>query len=111
MHLGGAPDSERWVRLSNLRILSITILINYMKKLSAILLAVSLGLTGMMALTPGCAAMAYQTRKQDRESKDRQAYANYTVEMERLNFERELAGLPPRRILTFEEWTAAPVPP
>jgi hypothetical protein len=82
----------------------------YMKKISAILVAISLALTSLMALTPGCAAMAYQTRKQDRESRDRQAYSDYRVNMERINLERELAGLPPQRILTFEEWRAIPVP-
>jgi hypothetical protein len=75
-----------------------------MKRLNNLLLAACLALT---AFAPGCAAMAYQTRKADREARERQAYSEYRVDMERINAERERTGLPPRPILTYDEWISA----
>jgi hypothetical protein len=38
---------------------------------------------------------------------EQRAYPEYLTEMERINLEREKAGLAPRPILTQEEWVAA----
>lgn len=35
------------------------------------------------------------------------SYPEYVTEMERINLEREKAGLPPRPIMTQEEWVSA----
>jgi hypothetical protein len=72
-----------------------------MKRFNALLLAVFMAGS---TFTSGCAAVAYQTRKADREARERAAYSEYRVEMERINAEREIAGLPPRPLLTFDEW-------
>jgi hypothetical protein len=39
------------------------------------------------------------------KSQDRQHYSDYVTETQRLNLEREKAGLAPTKILTFEEWS------
>lgn len=39
------------------------------------------------------------------EAKDRAAYSTYITDMERLNTERELAGLASRPVLTQREWS------
>ena len=36
--------------------------------------------------------------------KQKQAYASYRTEMERLNFEREKAGLKTAPIMTYDDW-------
>ncbi|MCX8157591.1 MAG: hypothetical protein N3J91_14285 [Verrucomicrobiae bacterium] len=38
------------------------------------------------------------------DSEDRKHYLDYRTEAERINMEREKNGLPPRPILTYEEW-------
>lgn len=37
-------------------------------------------------------------------AEERQAYLQYRNEVDRLNFEREKAGLPREKPLTYEEW-------
>lgn len=50
------------------------------------------------AVGAGVGAVKYGSAKQ------REAYATYRTEMERLNLEREKSGLKPASILTYEEW-------
>jgi len=38
------------------------------------------------------------------KSQDRQHYSEYLTETQRINLEREKAGLAPEKMLTFEEW-------
>lgn len=38
------------------------------------------------------------------DSEDRKNYSEYRMQAERLNTEREKAGLAPQKILTFDEW-------
>ena len=40
---------------------------------------------------------------------DRGNYREYQLEMEKLNFEREKAGLQPKPIPTYNEWAQKPV--
>ena len=50
------------------------------------------------ALGAGVGAVAYGGAKQ------REAYATYRTGMERLNFDRERAGMYPTPILSYDEW-------
>ncbi len=38
-------------------------------------------------------------------AKQKEAYGKYRTDMEKLNLEREKAGLKPNPILTYEEWS------
>jgi hypothetical protein len=49
-------------------------------------------------LSPGCIADMVM------KSQDRQHYTDYVTETQRLNFDREKAGLAPQKIMTFNEW-------
>lgn len=44
--------------------------------------------------------------RQENEMKEKEAYRNYVLEMEKINLEREKANLPTRKIDSFEEWKA-----
>jgi len=50
------------------------------------------------AVGAGIGAMAYGKAKQQ------EAYTEYRTQTEKLNFEREKAGLQPKPVLTFKEW-------
>lgn len=50
------------------------------------------------AIGAGVGAVAYGGAKQ------REAYASYRTGMERLNFDRERAGMYPTPILSYDEW-------
>ncbi|MSU62637.1 MAG: hypothetical protein EXS31_09600 [Pedosphaera sp.] len=50
------------------------------------------------AVGAGIGAAKYGSAKQ------KDAYAKYRTDMEKLNFEREKAGLQPTAIMTYEEW-------
>jgi len=50
------------------------------------------------AVGAGIGAVAYGSAKQ------REAYASYRTGMERLNFDRERAGMYPAPILSYDEW-------
>ncbi len=52
----------------------------------------------LAALGVGAGAVMYGSAVQ------RDAYGRYRAEMERLNFDRERAGLPPTSIMTYEQW-------
>lgn len=74
----------------------------YLKPLlvSATCLAAASLLQGcfVAAVGAGVGAVKYGSAKQ------KEAYATYRTEMERLNLEREKSGLKPAPILTYEEW-------
>lgn len=38
------------------------------------------------------------------KSQDRQHWSDYKLEMERVNMEREKAGLPPKPVENFDQW-------
>lgn len=50
------------------------------------------------AVGAGIGAVKYSSAKQ------KEAYATYRTEMEKINLEREKAGLQPQEIMTYEEW-------
>ena len=50
------------------------------------------------AVGAGVGAVKYGSAKQ------KEAYGKYRTDMEKLNFEREKAGLEPRPIMTYKEW-------
>jgi hypothetical protein len=88
-----------------------------MKRMMAVLVAM-VWLAGL-ALCQGClpAAIGYAAYKmsdaktdaaeKEQRSKDLATYANYRVEMEKVNLERQKAGLKPNPIMTQEEWIGA----
>lgn len=39
------------------------------------------------------------------ETQEKEAYARYRIQAERLNLEREKAGLRPQEIMPYETWT------
>lgn len=39
------------------------------------------------------------------ESQEKESYARYRSEAERISLEREKAGLPPQQIMRYDEWT------
>lgn len=69
-----------------------------------------------VAMTQGCAAaavgyMAYklhdakvESAEKAQRSSDLRTYAQYRVDMERVNLDREKVGLKPNPIMTQEEW-------
>lgn len=59
-------------------------------------------LVGVMWLA-GCQPLGHRIM----DSKDREAYSEYRMESERINLEREKAGLSPQQIQTFDEWRGA----
>ncbi len=59
----------------------------------------------------GCGYSKSKYRRADAEAKaaqtitaERDAYSRYRIDMEKINLEREKAGLPPRPIPTMDEW-------
>lgn len=46
-----------------------------------------------------------------RDSDERNHYAEYRMQADRLNFDREKAGLPPQPVQSFEDWKAGKAPP
>jgi hypothetical protein len=76
----------------------------YLATLSALLLMTVLA-------TVGCGYSKSEYRRADAEAKaaqattaERDAYSRYRIDMEKINLEREKAGLPPRPIPTMNEW-------
>lgn len=59
----------------------------------------TLSLAVLCVLVSGC-SIAHRIK----ESDDREAYLRYRTETDRLNFEREKAGMAPASMLTFDEW-------
>ena len=74
------------------------------KLLAIILLIASLATASLLqgclvaSIGAGIGAARYGGAKQ------RDAYANYRIEMEKLNLEREKSGLEIQPIMTYEEW-------
>ena len=72
--------------------------------LAALLLASSLATATLFqgcvvaAVGAGIGAAKYGSAKQ------KEAYAKYRTDMEKLNLEREKSGLQPTTIMTYEEW-------
>jgi hypothetical protein len=60
--------------------------------------SVLLSLATAASLFQGCIAQRIM------DSEDRKNYSDYRMSAERLNMEREKAGLQPQNIQTFEEW-------
>jgi hypothetical protein len=67
----------------------------------------------MPFLLSGCIAIAANLTKMNTEKTQAQErvatkaiYTKYTLEMQKLNFNRERAGLRPQSILTLEQWEA-----
>lgn len=58
---------------------------------------------GMLAYGIGNAKKG-NAAKIEARAKQQEAYGNYTVEMEKLNTEREKDHLPARPIMTFDQW-------
>ena len=44
------------------------------------------------------------------EAQEKEAYARYRIQSERLNLEREKAGLRPQEIMPYETWTPSKKP-
>lgn len=67
---------------------------------AALLIAACAPLQGCVvaAVGAGIGAVAYSTAQKQK------AYAEYRTDAEKLNFEREKAGLRANPILTFKEW-------
>lgn len=80
---------------------------------------ISIGLLGSLLLTQGClaAAVGYtgyavssskeEAAQKDADAKNIQTYNTYKMEMEKMNLDREKAGLKPQPIQTFAEWKLA----
>lgn len=69
--------------------------------LAAVLVVGCLPLQGcaVAAIGAGISAVSYATSQKQR------AYTDYRNHAEKLNFDREKAGLKPNPILTFKEWS------
>jgi hypothetical protein len=67
----------------------------------AVLVAACVPLQGCVvaAIGAGIAAVSYST------SQKQKAYGEYRSDTEKLNFEREKAGLSPNPVLTYKEWS------
>jgi hypothetical protein len=73
----------------------------------------------LLVWMPGCIAAAAgyvgykmataktESAEMTQRSTDLRTYANYRVEMERVNLDREKAGLKPNQIMAQEEWISA----
>ena len=60
---------------------------------------------GLGVLVAGVgAAKAGGAKQREVAVLDKQAYSNYRIEMEKLNFEREKDGLQPKDIMNFDQW-------
>ena len=74
------------------------------KSLLIVSLAASLAAASLLqgclvaAIGAGIGAAKYGSAKQ------KDAYAKYRTDMEKLNFEREKAGFQPTPIMTYDEW-------
>ncbi len=83
-----------------------------MKKAIALILLACLLLSGCAAAAVGylgykmSEAQTAAAEKRER-SADLATYANYRVQMERVNLDREKAGLKPNPIMAQEEWIGA----
>ncbi len=78
-----------------------------------------LGFLGCFLITQGClaAAVGYgaytygssknEATKKEAEAKNIQTYNTYKMDMEKLNLDRQKAGLKPQPIQTYEEWKLA----
>lgn len=51
------------------------------------------------------AAKAGGAKKDEAATKDKEAYGNYRIAMDKLNTDREIAGLEDKPILSYEEWS------
>jgi len=64
---------------------------------------------GVLAAGVGYAVSSNKEAKSKQEAvrvKYAEAYNQYKIEMEKINLEREKAGLPPRPIMEYAEWMA-----
>jgi len=83
-----------------------------MKKYLIVFLLCTLPFTqgcGVALLTAGVGYAIGQGRRGKAEilkakAKYTEAYNQYKIEMEKINLEREKAGLKPKPVMTFEEW-------
>ena len=78
-----------------------------------------LGLLGCFLITQGClaAAVGYgaytygsskdEATQKEAEAKHIQTYNTYKADADKLNLEREKAGLKPQPVMTFAEWKLA----
>ena len=85
-----------------------------MKKVWVVMLVLGLAVSqcGCLAAAVGYAAYEMsdakkETAKTEARAKDLETYAKYRVDMEKINLEREKAGLKPNRIMTEDEWRSA----
>jgi len=80
--------------------------------ISLLSLVALLSAQGCLAAAVGYGAYKYSESKTEsaekaQRSADLKTYAQYHVDMERLNLDREKANLMPRPIMTQEEWISA----
>ena len=62
---------------------------------------------GVIAAGVG-ASKAGTAKKIAAQTKEKESYGAYRIEMEKLNLEREKAGLEPRPMMSYEEWAGKP---
>lgn len=84
-------------------------------------LAALLAIQGCLAAAVGYGAYAYSSSKdeatqKEAEAKHIQTYNTYKADADKLNLDREKAGLKPQPVMTFAEWKLAhniptPAPP
>jgi hypothetical protein len=58
--------------------------------------------------TFGCSLAETRSQNQAIEAENRQVYQIYQKYLQSLNEERELAGMPPKPIKSYEEWQKSP---
>lgn len=73
--------------------------------LSALLLSAIPVLQGCSVALVGAGVGAGIGAAKYGSAKQKEAYGKYRTDMEKLNLEREKAGLKPNPILTYEEWS------
>ncbi len=73
-----------------------------MRKLARLVLLAALWMAS------GCLAAEIQAQNRAVNEQNRQVYEIYRSYMQSSNQERELSGLPPRPIKSFEEWRQSP---
>jgi outer membrane biogenesis lipoprotein LolB len=65
-------------------------------------------LISALFLASGCTLAETRSQNQAIQAENRQVYQIYQKYMQSLNEEREMSGLPPRPIRSYEDWQKSP---
>jgi hypothetical protein len=65
-------------------------------------------LISALFFTSGCSLAETRSQNQAIQAENRQVYQIYQKYMQSLNEEREMSGLPPRPVRSYEDWQKSP---